>query len=221
MNLRAISGHRDTYLTDCPGVALYGQLPSIAQAVAQTGGPKIYAPAIEGSLGGLVRFTATLSVPGPWTVTVTDQAGLAVATGTGSGTAVDYSWDSSASPLAGSYTWTIASTNARSATGSLGKAAPIALALQNVSASPAAISPNGDGQDDTATILYTLTQPAQVIATLVNAAGEAISALFTGQQPAGQQSLRLHCRHDPGRGVHARLHRYGRHRADGHRAARP
>ncbi len=37
VRLRAISGHRDTYFTACPGAVLYGQLPAIAKAVAQTG----------------------------------------------------------------------------------------------------------------------------------------------------------------------------------------
>ena len=44
VNLRAISGHRDTYFTDCPGANLYGKLPAIAAAVAKTGLPKIYEP---------------------------------------------------------------------------------------------------------------------------------------------------------------------------------
>ena len=44
--LRAISGHRDTGYTDCPGNALYAELPQIAKDVAALGGPKIYAPAV-------------------------------------------------------------------------------------------------------------------------------------------------------------------------------
>ncbi|QNE79302.1 N-acetylmuramoyl-L-alanine amidase [Streptomyces finlayi] len=32
--LHVVSGHRDSYLTDCPGDALYGQLPAIREAVA-------------------------------------------------------------------------------------------------------------------------------------------------------------------------------------------
>ena len=34
VNLRAVSGHRDTYLTACPGAALYGLLPGLAKRVA-------------------------------------------------------------------------------------------------------------------------------------------------------------------------------------------
>ena len=69
VNLRAISGHRDTYLTACPGNAAYRLLPAIATRVAQTGLPKLYTPIVSGALGGPVRFTARLSSALPWTVT--------------------------------------------------------------------------------------------------------------------------------------------------------
>ena len=52
------------------GHALYKLLPAIAQQVAQTGGPKLYAPVAAGTLGGPIRFTGKLSAPLPWTVTV-------------------------------------------------------------------------------------------------------------------------------------------------------
>src|SRR5207247_5645088 len=72
VSLRAVSGHRDTYPTDCPGTALYKLLPAIGQQIAQTGGPKLYAPAAVGTLGGPIRFTGRLSASLPWTVTVRD-----------------------------------------------------------------------------------------------------------------------------------------------------
>jgi flagellar hook assembly protein FlgD len=187
VNLRAISGHRDTYLTECPGNALYAQLPGIAQAVAKTGLPKLYAPVAQTLPEGQVRFTAKLSASLPWTVTVTDQSGATVATQSGTGPAVDWTWDGSEAPP-GTYRWTIATANARAATGTFGGKAA-AFALESVSASPQAISPNGDGQDDTATIFYTLTQPAQVTATLLSSAGETVSTLFTDFKAAGQQSF--------------------------------
>jgi len=187
VNLRAISGHRDTYLTECPGNALYKQLPGIAQAAAKTGLPKLYAPVAQTLPEGQVRFTAKLSAPLPWTVTVTDQSGAPVATQAGTGSVVDWTWDgSTATP--GTYRWTISTPNAREATGTFGGKA-VAFALQAVSASPQAISPNGDGQDDTAAIFYTLTQPAQVTATLLSSTGEAVSTLFTDYKAAGQQSF--------------------------------
>jgi len=188
VNLRAISGHRDTYLTECPGNVLYGQLPALAQQVAKTGLPKIYAPAVQGDGEGLYHFTSRLSAAQPWTVTVSDQSGTPIASGSGSGTAVDWTWDSRTVPL-GTYSWTIASANARPATGSLGGGKTVALVLQAVSASPQTVSPNGDGQDDTTAIFYTLTQQAQVTATLLNASGAVVSTLFTDQKAAGQQSF--------------------------------
>ena len=49
ITLNAISAHRDVYPTSCPGASLYAQLPSLRTAVAQTGLPKLYSPAVVGS----------------------------------------------------------------------------------------------------------------------------------------------------------------------------
>src|SRR5205807_7502471 len=117
--LRAISGHRDTGFTDCPGNALYAELPQIAKDVASLGGPKIYSPLAAKDGESQVRFTAKLSAAQPWTVTVTSSAGAQVAQGTGTGPIVDWTWDASTTPP-DKYSWTIASPNARSASGSLG-----------------------------------------------------------------------------------------------------
>ena len=43
-----------------------------------------------------MRFTATLTEALPWTVTIRDAADAVVATGSGTGTAVDWTWDASA-----------------------------------------------------------------------------------------------------------------------------
>ena len=101
--LRAVSGHRDTGFTTCPGAALYAQLGALARQAALTGLPKLYAPSVQGQLGGLVRFQARLSEPLPWTVTISDSTGAAVATGTGTGTTVDWTWDAIAA-LPAAYT---------------------------------------------------------------------------------------------------------------------
>src|SRR5436190_9380923 len=70
--IRAVSGHRDTGFTTCPGAALYSQLDAIAQQAQSDGLPKLYAPSVRGALGGQVRFRAPLSESLPWTVTVAD-----------------------------------------------------------------------------------------------------------------------------------------------------
>jgi hypothetical protein len=182
--LRAISGHRDTYSTECPGNALYGQLPGIASAVAAIGLPKLYAPAVSGKLGGPIRFTGTLTTALPWTVTVVSNAsGLVVATGTGVGTSIDWTWDSRTAP-GGSYTWRIdAGSAVRPATGSLasgGKAPP--FAITGSLATPAVTSTS-------TAISYTLSAPALVTATLLDASGTTVSQLFSEQRPAGKQSF--------------------------------
>ena len=82
--LRAVSGHRDTGFTSCPGNALYARLGKIASAAAAAGLPKLYAPSVHGQIGGPVEFGATLTSDLPWTVTVTDSLGMPVASGTGS-----------------------------------------------------------------------------------------------------------------------------------------
>ncbi len=186
--LRAISGHRDTYFTDCPGNVLYAELPGIAQDVSRIGLPKLYAPEVTGKLGGRVIFSGRLSGAVPWTVTVTSSAGAQVAQGSGTGPNLSWTWESSSAPP-DRYTWTIAGpASLLGASGTLG-AKVAALALQKATASPAQISPGGDPSDDTATISYTLTQAATVTATLVDANGVTLATPFVASQPAGAQSF--------------------------------
>ena len=153
--LRAIAGHRDTGYTDCPGDALYAQLPQIAKDVAALGGPKIYAPQALGKLGGPIRFSGRLSAALPWTVTVADASGLIAAQSSGTGSVVDWTWDATLAPLQ-KYTWTIAAPGARSATGTIGSGLGCARA-RRATAVPAVVSPGGDPADDTTTISYELT----------------------------------------------------------------
>jgi hypothetical protein len=187
VQLRAISGHRDTNFTDCPGNSLYVQLPQIARDVAALGGPKIYAPLATGKIGGPIRFGASLSAALPWTVTVTDSTGAVAAQDGGTWTLVDWTWDAALAPVQ-KYTWTIAAAGARSASGTIG-AGSVALAVQNVAATPALLSPGGDPVDDTTTVAYTLTSRATVTATFFDPSGTALSTLFTATKPAGAQTF--------------------------------
>jgi hypothetical protein len=179
--LRAISGHRDTGFTDCPGNALYALLPTIAKKAAAIGSPKIYAPAVVQSAEGQVRFTARLSRAEPWTVTVTSSSGAEVAQGTGTGSTVDWTWDGAAAPP-DRYSWTIASPDARPASGRLGSI--VTLELQKATATPAAVAPG-----EPTTVSYTLTTRASVVATLVSPTNETLATLVDAQRPAGAQTL--------------------------------
>jgi hypothetical protein len=191
--LRAISGHRDTGFTSCPGTRLYAKLPSLAQQVAAIGLPKLYAPTVKGSLGGPIQLGARLSQSGSWTVTVRDKTGAVVARGTGRGINVAWTWDSTGR-RGGTYTWTIeAGPLTRPAQGTLGRAPalpPPAPILGGLSVQPPVISPDGDGIADALTISYTLTARAAVTATISDLNGAVVATLFSDQlQGARTQSF--------------------------------
>ena len=188
--LRAVSGHRDTGFTSCPGAALYAQLGAIAQKAASVGLPKLFAPSVQGKVGGQIRFQARLSQSLPWTVSVADSTGAVVATGTGTSQLVDWTWDAS-TVAPGQYSWTISAGNTvRPASGTIG-AKPVVLALTSATASPRTITPNGDGQTDYTQVSYTLTAPATVTATLRGPDGADLSVLFSQLRQPGKQSFRF------------------------------
>jgi len=181
--LRAVSGHRDTGFTSCPGAVVYGMLGSFARQAAASGLPKLYAPLVQGQLGGVVRFQGRLSEALPWAVTVADAEGSVVATASGTSDVIDWSWDASTARGA-FYTWTMtAGETVRAASGTIGTA-PVALAIKALSATPRTIS-------DSTQIAYTLTAPATVTATLRASDGHDVAALFTQQHQPGKQSFRF------------------------------
>ncbi len=170
VTLRAVSGHRDTGFTECPGNALYAKLDAVSASARATGLPKVFEPRAEVS-GTAVRVRARVSSAQVWDVIVTDASGAEVARGSGVGTDVDWTWDS-AGVQAGSFTWTIAVAGARSAVVVVraGGAAP-ALAIEAAAADPEAISPNGDGQADISVLTYRLNAPANITVEVVDAIG--------------------------------------------------
>jgi YD repeat-containing protein len=197
VTLRAISGHRDTGFTSCPGTRLYAKIPDLAHQVAAIGLPKLYAPTVKRSLGGAIVFGARLSQAESWTVTVRDAAGTVVARGTGRGATIAWTWNS-AGRRGGDYTWTMeAGPATRPAQGTLGRvpapAPPPAPApiLTGLLVDPPVISPDGDGVADTLTISYALAGRAAVTATVADAAsGAVVATLFDAQfQGARTQSF--------------------------------
>jgi hypothetical protein len=180
VSLRAVSGHRDTGYTSCPGGALYSQIGDVASRAAQLGLPKLYAPAVSGVLGGPIRFTARLSEALPWTVTVADAAGAPLAQGTGFGASVDWTWNS-AGVAPGAYSYRIeAGASMRPATGSLG--APFAVSELRVS--PAVVTPNGDSVGDRTRISFALTAVGTATVSLADAVGNPAGTL-AAERPAG------------------------------------
>ncbi len=188
VTLRAISGHRDTGPSECPGARAYALLPALTRRVEATGLPKLYAPEVLGILGGPVRFRARLSSALAWTVTVTDGRGTAVATGAGRGRLVDWTW-SSAAAGSGPFTWTIAADGARAASGTLGHGSPAppapALTLTGLASLPGVLAPAADGSGATAGASFTLGAPGRVTAQLQDAGGAPVAALIDETRPAG------------------------------------
>jgi hypothetical protein len=191
VTLRAISGHRDTGPSECPGNGTYVLLPGIAKRVSLTGLPKLYTPTVSGALGGPVRIQARLSSLLPWTVTVVDQLGHPVASGSGKGTAVDWTWSSLVAGK-GRFTWTISSPGARPATGTIGIGRPVpapALSLTNLATTPSVIAPNADGSGDAMTVSFTLGAAALVNAQVLDQGGAPALALIDEQRVAGNNSF--------------------------------
>jgi N-acetylmuramoyl-L-alanine amidase len=187
VRLRAVSGHRDTGQTSCPGTRLYGALGAIARGVSKTGLPKLYEPEVSGSLGGPVRFTGRLSSSRPWTITVTNEAGAVVAEGRGTGTAIAWTWDSAAAPV-DRYTWTMSSGDeVRPAGGAV--AGPPPLAVRGLRAAPAVLTPNGDGVSDRTRISFALSVRATVRVEVL-ASGTPVRTLVSDRlTPAGRVSV--------------------------------
>jgi N-acetylmuramoyl-L-alanine amidase-like protein len=181
VNLRAISGHRDTYLTECPGDGVYQLLPAIAKRVAASGAPKIYSPLVSGTVGGPVRFTARLSSATPWTVTVADVTGAVVATRSDVGKTVDWTWNSRLAIPGATYRWTISATNARPATGVL-SGTLTALTLSKLQVSQPLL---GGSVLPNATVSYTLSVPATVTADVLDSTGVSVAPIFTATVAAG------------------------------------
>jgi hypothetical protein len=173
VSLRVVSGHRDTGFTECPGAALYARLNQLATTALRTGGPKVFEPSVQ-STGALHRFRARLSASLRWSVVLTSSAGAEVARGTGVGTSVDWTWDASSAPR-DTYTWTISAGKARPAVGSLETGGVRAPAVEEVALLPAAISPNGDGQADTAELSFRLPVAANLTVQVSDTAGVVVA----------------------------------------------
>jgi N-acetylmuramoyl-L-alanine amidase/FlgD Ig-like domain len=196
VHLRAISGHRDTGFTSCPGARLYARISELAREVAAIGLPKLYTPVVRGSLGGDTRFTARLSAAGPWTVTVRSTTGRTVARGTGTGSAVSWTW-SSAGVAPGRYTWTIeAGAETRPAQGTIVSSAPLppppppVALVSGLTLAPSVLSSDGDGIADSTTISYSVGAKSSVTATVTDASGAVVATLLAGQlQSARRQSF--------------------------------
>jgi flagellar hook assembly protein FlgD len=189
VKLRAVSGHRDTGSTSCPGNYLYSRLNRIAYVAEQTGLPKLYAPVVSGKIGGPVTFSGRLSSALRWNITVAGPDGRRVASASGTGLTIAWTW-SSAGFTPGRYTWTMsAGSSVLAAKGLIGGTSlppPVTALVQGLAVTPAVLSPNGDGYADTGTVSYTLSARAAVTATVADANGTAVETLVSAQKQSAR-----------------------------------
>jgi flagellar hook assembly protein FlgD len=188
VRLRAVSGHRDTSLTSCPGNTVYAQLGTIARRVTRIGLPKLWNPEAAGAVGGPVRFTARLSSARPWTVEVKDAVGTVIARRSGSSAAVDWTWDATAVPPA-YYTYTIrAGASVRPST--LPVPGPPPLAVTGLKVSPKALTPNGDWSGERTRVRFALNRRASLGVRVLTTSGTLVRTLLArAVRPAGARSL--------------------------------
>ncbi len=193
--LKAVSGHRDAGSTACPGNALYARLGQLREVALTTGLPKLYDPRLAGRLGRFVRFSARLSQPLAWTVTVNGPEGTRVADRSGTGDRISWFWDSSAFKP-GRYTWTMEADGVRSARGIVvGSAGPSPVPPTRPPAAglvlqPRVVSPDGDGYSDVLTARYTLSEASTVSAALQDENGLTVVSLsIDARQGKGLQIL--------------------------------
>ena len=189
VSLRTVSGHRDTSLTSCPGGRIYSRLGSIARRVKRIGLPKLWNPQAQGSVGGLVRFTARLSEARPWRVEVKDGAGTVVAARNGSGQAVDWTWDASTVPIT-FYRYTI-SAGAEVRPSTLPVPGPPPLAITGLKAAPRTVTPNGDWSGERTSVRFGLTRRALLRVRVVSVAtGNSVRTLLANAlRSAGRHGL--------------------------------
>ncbi len=128
VTLDAISGHRDGGFTACPGDEVYRRLPALREAVASVAQLRIFAPlagpaTLDPAVAdGRTRFSAALSTPSPWTITIRDAAGAPVRALTGEGDEIEAIWDGlrddgTMAPPRHDLTWEITAGAARPAGG--------------------------------------------------------------------------------------------------------
>ena len=213
VTLGAISGHRDTGPSECPGNRVYVLLPAIARRVARTGLPKLYSVTVSGALGGRIRFQGRLSAALPWTVTVTTAAGKVVARGDGRSSSVDWTWDSARAGK-GPFRWQIdAGPNLLPAQGSMGAivlpgpaptpvpvapsapvpapppSAPASALVSGLTVTPAMLTPAIDGTGISATVVFTLAAAAEVtVMVAASTGGPPLLGLLSARVPAGQST---------------------------------
>jgi N-acetylmuramoyl-L-alanine amidase len=175
----AVSGHGQLGATACPGAKLLSKLPAIAATTLALGGPKLFSPGTQGTLGGPIRFTGRLSTPLAWTVRVLDGAGVEVASGSGTGKLVAWTWNSSVAPP-GAYSYVMeAEGGVRPATARVPGEPPLTLAP--FAPSPPVLTPNADAIGDIVQLPVSVSKSAALALRLETTAGVPVATIIAAR----------------------------------------
>ena len=153
--------------------------------------PLVLSPNGDG-YGDQGTISYTLGVRSAITATVVDANGAAVETlfsaQKQSARAISFAWSPGDLPD-GHYSLVLAAQSDDGRTETATAAFTIDRILSSVTATPAAISPNGDGTDDTVTAAFALAGPGQVSVTILAPDGSTVTGIFAGQLATGTYSF--------------------------------
>lgn len=192
--LHAIAPHREVCYTACPGDIVTALLPSIRQAVAARGQPKIYAfnaaaRVISPNDDGRAEATTIeciISEPSDWRVDVTAADGTVVRESAGSGDLVSVEWDGR--DAAGTVVPDGVYRLTASATSPSGEATPAAATVtvdtappqvSHFSVTPARVNPEGNGVNDTCNAAFRIDEASTVQVSVRRSDGVAVRRLQT------------------------------------------
>ena len=162
-----IAGHRQANYTECPGDAFYALLPAIRTAVARRIGSGVVAtlsasaPLISPNGDGVLDATELdvgITAAADWRLALKDAGGQTVASWSGQGASAAITWNgtSGGSDVPdGVYTAELTATPAGGDATSASAQVTVdttAPRLTGAAVAPASFSPNGDGQNESASV---------------------------------------------------------------------
>ena len=200
MKLRAVSGHRDTGLTSCPGKpALPAARPRSRSPPSRSACPSSTRLVVRGQdrrAGRVLRPGSRRALP--WTITVSGPTAAPRPAARGVGPAVAWTWNAVAVHGRGA-------TRGRWRRGRRCCLRAVSSAVSRCRRQPRprpgvwrsrrrVVSPNGDGYADLGTVSYTLGARSAVTATVTDATGATVETLFSGAGAVGAARSRSRSR---------------------------
>jgi flagellar hook assembly protein FlgD len=197
-----IAGHRQANYTECPGDAFYALLPAIrANVVSRVGSAvnatvrasaSLISPNGDGVLD-VAQLDIGISTAADWRLMIKDAGGRTVASWTGQGASADVTWNgtSGGSDVPdGVYTAELTAIPAGGDPTSASTQVTVdttAPRLTGAAVAPASFSPNGDGQNETASVTYAPAEACSVRVGVLDADGAVVRWLH-GWQARSEKS---------------------------------